>query len=614
MKWPFPRAQAHADAQAARMERWARGDSVARPRASRPVGRSGSETFEFPRWRSRVVIGVLLLAFAGLFGRATWLQVKEREMLHSQSQARVSRYVEMPAFRGRILDRNSEVLAVSTPACSVFAVADQTKLSPAQTEVLAKAIDVPTAQLSRRLQSDEGILMLKRQLAPHTCDAVAKLRMPGIGVQREYKREYPHGEAFAQVLGMTNIDDLGQEGIELAQNSWLAGTAGKRKVIVNRRGEVVEDVASLALPQEGRDIQLALDHRLQFLAYQAVADAVKAAKAKAGSAVVMDTQTGELLALVNYPSFNPNDRRTYSKDSARNRALTDTFEPGSTIKPFTIAQALERGIVRPDTVIDTQGGELTVQSATIRDTKNYGDLTVEQVLAKSSNVGTAKMAMRLSSETLYKAFAASGFGLPPQTGFPGEVGGRLRQPGTWREVEKITMSYGYGLSVNLVQLARAYTVFAGDGERKAATLMRTANPSAGEPVFSPRTVMQVRKMLEMAVESDAGTGKLARVKGYRVGGKTGTARKVVNGRYAEGKYVGSFVGLAPMSNPRVVVAVMIDEPEPLPNRYYGGVVAAPAFSRITHEALRLLNVPYDAPLTVELPGTISPESLPKEEV
>ncbi len=568
-----------------------------------------------PRWRSMVILFSLLGAFVGLFGRATWLQVKERDALRHESQARISREVELPAFRGRILDRNGEVLAVSTPARTVFAVADQADLSAAQISEVGKLLEMPVAQLTKRLQSDEGIVMLKRQLSPSAGDAIAKMKIPGIGVQNEYKREYPHNEAFAQVLGMANIDDIGQEGIELAQNGWLGGKAGKRKVIVNRRGEVVEDVASVEPPQEGRDVQLSIDQRLQFLAYQALADAVVEHKAKAGSAVVLDAQTGEILALTNYPSFNPNVRTTYTKDRARNRALTDTFEPGSTMKPFTMATALERGLVRPDSIVATAPGTLTIGNRTIRDAHAGGDMTMEEVVAQSSNVGTAKIAMRMNNEQLHKSYALAGFGTSPQTGFPGEVGGRLRNPASWREIEKVTMSYGYGLSVNLVQLARAYTVFASEGERKAATLMRTNGAVAGEPVFTSKTVLQIRKMLELAVESEKGTGQRARVVGYRVGGKTGTAKKSMNGRYVDGKYVGSFVGIAPMSNPRVVVAVMIDEPDASPHKYYGGIVAAPAFSRITREALRLLNVPFDAAPEPDLPRPVpTPEALPKEEV
>jgi cell division protein FtsI (penicillin-binding protein 3) len=574
-----------------------------------------SAILSLPRWRRRTVLLMLLCGFLGLLGRATWLQVIDRDSLREESDARISREIEVPAFRGRILDRNGEVLAVSTPARSVFAFTEKVKLSSAQLAVLSKELDMPAAQITKRLDSDEGVVMLKRQIRVESGDRIAKLKIPGIGVQREYKREYPHGEAFAQVLGITNIDDVGQEGIELAQNGWLAGKPGKRKVIVNRRGEVVEDVASVLPPQEGRDIQLAIDYRLQFLTYQALTDAVSEARAKAGGAVVLDVATGEILALANWPTFDPNKRSTFTKERARNRALTDTFEPGSTIKPFTTALALEKNIVRPDTVIATGAGKLTINTATIHDTRGYGDLTVEQVLAKSSNVGTAKLAMRLSSDMLHHAFTQAGFGSAPQTGFPGEVGGRLRNPASWREIEKITMSYGYGLSVNLVQLARAYTVFASNGERKATTLMKTGGVVAGEPVFSAETVQRVRKMLTLAVESKEGTGQRAQIVGYHVGGKTGTAKKIVNGHYASGKYVGSFVGFAPVSNPRVVVAVMIDEPDASTDRYYGGVVAAPAFSRITREALRFLDAPYDAPYTLDLPRPAVPvDSLPKEEV
>jgi cell division protein FtsI (penicillin-binding protein 3) len=583
-------------------------------RATKPDERE-QQPIVLPRWRSMVVVFTLLAAFAALLGRAMWLQIKDRDSLRSESQARISREIELPAFRGRILDRNGEMLAVSTPARSVFAVADKAELSASQINEVGKLLDIPAAQLSKRLQSEEGIVMLKRGLSPEIGDAIAKLKIPGIGVQNEYKRMYPHNESFAQVLGMANIDDVGQEGIELAQNGWLGGKPGKRRVIVNRRGEVVEDIASVETPLEGRDVQLSIDQRLQFLAYQALADAVIEHKAKAGSAVVLDAQSGEILALTNYPSFNPNKRATYTKERARNRALTDTFEPGSTIKPFTMATALERGLVRPDSIVATAPGTLTIGNRTIRDAHVGGDMTMEEVVAQSSNVGTAKIALRMNNEVLHKSYALSGFGTSPQTGFPGEVGGRLRNPASWREIEKVTMSYGYGLSVNLVQLARAYTVFASDGERKAATLMRTNGAVAGEPVFTPKTVLQIRKMLELAVESEKGTGQRARVVGYRVGGKTGTAKKSMNGRYADGKYVGSFVGIAPMSSPRVVVAVMIDEPDASPHKYYGGVVAAPAFSRITREALRLLNVPFDAAPEPDLPRPVpTPESLPKEEV
>jgi cell division protein FtsI (penicillin-binding protein 3) len=396
---------------------------------------------------------------------------------------------------------------------------------------------------------------------------------------------------MGHVVGFTGDRDAGQEGIELAQQAWLGGSAGSRRVIIDRRGDVVADVAAVRAPQAGRDLALAIDSRLQFLAFRELKAAVEQHKAKAGGLIVLDVATGEVLALANWPAFNPNRRDRIERDRMRNRAFTDTFEPGSTMKPFAIAAALDAGLVSPATPIATQGGALTIGGRTIHDAHPYGVLTVEQVLQKSSNIGTAKIALQLPAETMHGKLAAAGFGTPARTGYPGEVSGRLRPAKSWKPIEQATISYGHGISTNLVQLARAYTIFATDGEVKPATLFKTAGPVAGEPVIRPETARAVRRMLEMATQP-GGTAPKAQVVGYRVAGKTGTAHKLEGKTYAN-KYVASFVGFAPASQPRIVVAVMIDEPSA--GQYYGGAVAAPVFSIVTGASLRLLGVPSDAP-------------------
>ena len=568
-------------------------------------------------WRSRLVLIFCLGAFALLIGRSFYLQGFDNDFLQAEGEARYARVVDMPALRGAVMDRNGKALAISTPVESIWAAPSAMKqLDNAQVAKLAAALAMDTKALSTRLADKEkNFVWIKRQMSPDQAALVIALKIPGVFQQREFRRFYPTGETAAHVIGFTSVEDQGQEGIELAQQASLAGSPGQRRVIKDRKGRIVEDIENLKIPREGKPLNLSIDERLQYIAHRELKAAVDANKAKGGALVMLDARTGEVLALVNQPDFNPNNRSGVQTQQMRNRSVTDTFEPGSTMKPFTMATALERGLVRPDSIVATAPGTLTIGNRTIRDAHAGGDMTMEEVVAQSSNVGTAKIAMRMNNEHLHKSYALAGFGTSPQTGFPGEVGGRLRNPATWREIEKVTMSYGYGLSVNLVQLARAYTVFASEGERKAATLMRTNGAVAGEPVFTAKTVAQIRKMLELAVESEKGTGQRARVVGYRVGGKTGTAKKSVNGKYADGKYVGSFVGIAPMSNPRIVVAVMIDEPDASPHKYYGGVVAAPAFSRIAREALRLLNVPFDAAPEPDLPRPVpTPEALPKEEV
>ena len=545
-----------------------------------------------PGIRSVVVLAFLGAGLLALLGRAVYLQAINTGFLQSQGNSRFSRVVEIPAHRGKITDRHGAPLAISTPVKSLWAFSGQIEATPEQWHKLAGLLETSAAELQTRLRDAGDFLYLKRGLPPEIAEQVMALHIKGIYEQREYRRYYPAGEVAAHLVGLTDIDDNGQEGIELGQQSWLGGKPGSRRVIINRRGEAVEDIEGVRRPQEGRELALAIDQKLQFLAFRELQAAVSANRAKAGGAVVLDALTGEILALANLPSFNPNNRSKIVRDKARNRALTDTFEPGSTLKPFTIAAALEARKIRPDTTIQTGGGTLQIGSATIHDSHPYEALTVEQVIQKSSNVGAARIALSLPAETLWRTLAQAGFGNTPQTGFPGEVAGRLRPAKNWRPIEQATIAYGHGISVNLVQLARAYTVFASEGDLKPVSLLKTAGPIAGQPMLSRETALAVRKMLELAVQP-AGTAPKAQVPGYRVAGKTGTAHKVEGNGYAANKYVSSFVGLAPASNPRLIVAVMLDEPSA--GQHFGGAVAAPVFSRIMGEALRGLAIPGDAP-------------------
>jgi len=548
---------------------------------------------ELPRLRAPLVFGVLALLFAGLVGRSLYLQWIDNEFLQEQGSARHSRDLEVPAHRGRIVDRFGEALAVSTPVRSLWAFPDKFEATPVQMRDLARILETTPQRIAARLDAHEDFAFIARQVAPETSERAMALRIKGLHDQNEYRRYYPGGEVTAQILGFTGDKDIGQEGIELAQQQWLAGVPGSRRVIINRRFEAVEDVAAIRAPQAGRDLALAIDTRLQYLAFRELKAAVEANKAKAGGMVIVDIATGEILALANWPTYNPNRRDKVTPEKMRNRALTDIFEPGSTLKPFTIAAALEAGKVRPDTVIQTGNGTLTIGPNTIRDAHPAGALTVEQVIQKSSNVGSGKIALMMPSDTMWQMFTNVGFGAVPRTGFPGEVGGRVRPARTWKPIEQVTMAYGHGISVSLVQLARAYTIFATDGEVKPVTLLRSEDRVQGRPVISPATARAVRRMLEMAVQP-GGTAPKAQVVGYRVAGKTGTAHKLEGKGYAPNKYVSSFVGFAPVSQPRLIVAVMIDEPAG--GQYYGGSVAGPVFSKVMGSALRTLGVPTDAPI------------------
>ena len=565
-----------------------------KPAATRGGTRRHTEAapLVLPRLRSPLVFGMLALLLVGLAVRSIYLQWIDNEFLQSQGSARYSRELEVPAHRGRIVDRFGEALALSTPVKSLWAFPDKFEAPPEAMAELARILDTTPQKLRARLDANEDFAFIARQIAPEAAARVMALRIRGLHDQNEYRRFYPGGEVTAHIIGFTGDLDAGQEGIELAQQPWLAGVPGSRRVIINRRSEAVEDVAAVKPPQAGRDLALAIDTRLQYLAFRELKAAVELHKAKAGGVVILDVVTGEILALANWPTYNPNRRDKVARERMRNRALTDVFEPGSTMKPFTIAAALESGRFRADTIIQTAPGTLTIGTQTIHDAHPAGALTVEQVIQKSSNVGSAKIALGLPSETLWTMFSEAGFGSAPKTGFPGEVGGRLRAAKTWKPIEQATMSYGHGISVNLVQMARAYTMFATDGEVKPTTLFRSEGRAAGRQVIRPETARIVRRMLELAT-LPGGTAPKAQVVGYRVAGKTGTSRKLENGGYTT-KYISSFVGFAPVSNPRLVVAVMIDEPTS--GQYYGGAVAAPVFSNVTGAALRALGVPTDAPV------------------
>ncbi len=503
------------------------------------------------------------------------------DFLQKQGEARYARTLDVPATRGKVTDRSGVVLAASVPARAIWAIPDDVEATPAQLAQLARLLDLPLAELKRRLANDDrSFVYLRRQVDVEVAEAIARLKLAGIHSTREFKRHYPEGATAAHVVGFTNLEDRGQEGIELANDGQLAGRTGSRRVIKDRLGRVVED-DWLREPLDGRDL------------------AVEQHGAKAGAAVVLDARTGEVMALANWPSFDPNVRNDQRKtrwlpDTLRNRVITDTFEPGSTLKPFSVAAAMDAGLVRPEQRIQTAPGHIVVGGRRISDTHPHELLTVEQIVAKSSNVGTVKITLDMPAEQLWNTYAAVGFGQAPAAralGFQGAVAGRLRPYKSWRPVEQATIAYGYGVSVSLLQLARAYTAFARDGDVVPVSLMKLDAPPAGVQVMKPETARAMRRMLEMAV-SDEGTAPQARIAGYRVAGKTGTARKLKDGQYVNA-YVASFAGFAPVSDPRIVVAVMIDEPGG--GRFYGGDVAAPVFAQIAAGSLRTLQVPPDGP-------------------
>ncbi len=563
-----------------------------------------------PVWRARLLMLLVFFGFMILAARALYLQGLRSDFLQQKGENRYAHVMEISAHRGMITDRNGEPLALSTPVESVWAVPSDAELSTEQRSRLARLLGMEAAELKKKLADpDRDFVYLKRQLPPDLVAKVVQMNLPGVFLKREYRRYYPSAEVTAHVVGMNSVDDAGKEGIELAYQDWLSGKPGSRRVIKDRLGHVVEDMESIRAPQPGRELALSIDQRIQYLAFRELKSAIVSNEAKAGSIVVLDVNSGEVLALANWPTYNPNNRDTINLERARNRAVVNLFEPGSTLKPFTVAAALESGLVSPGSMIDTEGGRYTVGNRTIHDAHPEGILTVAQVIQKSSNVGSAKMALSMAPQKLWTMLSDVGFGVPTKVGFPGEVTGKLRAYQTWKPIEQATMSYGHGISVSLLQLARAYSVFATDGELKPLTLIRRDQPVDGKRVVSARTAASVRKMLEM-VTQPGGTATRAQVVGYRVAGKTGTAHKLIGASYAPDRYVSSFVGFAPASQPRLVIAVMLDEPGG--KSYYGGEVAAPVFSNVMAGALRLLGIEPDA--TPD--NVISPDATPvvREEV
>ena len=559
-----------------------------------------------PIWRSQFIVAFISLGFLGLVARAAYVQVVDNAFFKRQGAVRFVRNLDLPANRGRILDRNGMILATSVPVPSIWASPDDIERQPEKLKALVGLLGLSIKELEKKLEDeDKSFVWLKRQVDESVAKQIADLKIKGVFSRMEYKRMYPEGEAAAHVVGFTSVENTGQEGIELAFNNDLGGKPGSRRVIKNRLGQVVEDIGEMVPPIDGRDLQLSIDTKVQFFAYQKLREAVIDNKAAAGSVVVLDVQTGEILALVNYPSYVPDKRINLTGAQLRNRALTDTFEPGSTMKPFVIGLALEKGLVNPESIIDTAPGKLSMYGATITDAHPHGALSVNEVIQKSSNVGTVKIAMRMPAHDMWEMYSKVGFGQKPQLPFPGTVAGRLRPYKTWRPIEQATMSYGYGLSASLFQLAQAYSVFAHNGEMLPASLIKGQNRSNATRAMSEKNAASVRNMLHM-VTLPGGTAPKAQTMGYAVGGKTGTAHKVEGKGYAGKKYRGFFVGIAPIETPRIVVAVMIDEPTN--GRYFGGDVAAPVFSETVQQTLRMMGIQPDMAVKPQVFAKLEPES------
>jgi cell division protein FtsI (penicillin-binding protein 3) len=551
---------------------------------------------KLPAWRRRVLLIVVLLGFAALLARSVYLQSFHKQFLQDKGEARYSRTISLQSHRGKITDRNGELLAISSPVESIWMSPADVKITPVQVKEVADLLGLDKEEITNKLvNTDREFVYLKRRVSPELAAKVMKVGVSGIYQQREYKRYYPAGEMAAHLVGFTGVDDKGQEGFELALNTELTGKTGSRRVIKDRSGHIVEDLEAVNVPQDGRDVVLSIDRRIQYLAHRELLKAVEAHQALAGAAIVLDAKTGEVLAMANVPTYNPNNPINI-KGKTRNRAIVDMFEPGSTMKPVTVAAGLESGQYQFDTKINTAPGTLTIGPATIHDSHAHGVLSVAEVIQKSSNVGASKIALSLDRFYMWNTFNQLGFGSKTRIGFPGEAAGKVRDYKTWRPIEQATMSFGNGISVTLLQLARAYTVFANEGELKPVSLLKLQDAPVGVPVFSPKTADDMKAMLEMVVQP-GGTALKAQVVGYRVAGKTGTTHKLGAHGYEKNKYVGSFVGMAPASNPRLIIAVMIDEPNTANDQYYGGVVAAPVFSAVMGESLRILAVPQDSPNT-----------------
>ena len=555
---------------------------------------------EISQKRSHMVLGALVGIFVVCFLRAGYLQCFNTEFLQKQGEVRYAKTLEIAAGRGQIYDRNGVVLAASLPARSIWATTNLVTATPQQISQLSDLLGVSERTLQKRLSGKDAFVNLARQVDMDVVRQVQAMHLEGLTYSPDVKRHYPGGEVSAHIVGFNNREDHGQEGVELANDKTLTGQNGARRVIRDRLGHVIEEMWTQE-PVPGQDLHLSIDSRIQYIAYSAVRNAVEKHQAKAGAVVVADSITGEILALVSWPGFDPNDRSTFAFEKIRNRVVTDTYEPGSIMKPFAIAKALDMGIVRPDSLIQTSPGSIRVADRKISDTKDFGLLTVSQVIAKSSNVGTVKIAMQIPAQTLWETYSRLGFGQAPQVGFPGAVAGRLRPAKTWGPVEQATISYGYGLSTSLMQIAQAYTVFARNGDVIPLTLMKQDHPAVGEQIYRPEVARQMRAMMMTTVHR-GGTASRLKVTGYTVAGKTGTVYKVKNGEYVK-DYVASFVGVAPATQPRLVVAVMIDEPKD--SGHVGGVVAAPVFGEVVEAALRTMLVNPDDPMMVAGGGLLA---------
>ncbi|WP_313032809.1 peptidoglycan D,D-transpeptidase FtsI family protein [Massilia alkalitolerans] len=571
--------------------------NTSRVAASKGVAFSKSPVLavNVPNWRSRLVLFVLFAAFAALAVRALWLQGVSTQFLQKQGKSRYERLVELPAARGKIMDRNGQVLASSLPVKAVAAFPKEVlNASDDKLAELARLLDMPLSEVRTKLDPKRSYVYLKRQVEMDKVEQIEKLKIDGIDTRKEYKRYYPQGEVMTHMVGFTNVEDRGQEGMELFHQKALMGVPGSRRVIRDRLGHIAEDLGMFREPHHGKDLTLSVDSKLQYIAFTSVKNAVEKFNAQAGGAVVLDVHTGEVLAMANYPTYNPNDRAGLTGAQLRNRVITDTFEPGSTLKPVTVALGLEKKKITPDTVFDTSGGRIVVGGRPIRDMHPKDALTTSGIIQKSSNVGTVKIAQLLEPKDMWELYTKLGYGQAPRFGFPGAVAGRVRPWKSWKPIEYANMSFGHGLSVSLLQLARSYMVFARDGDIIPLSFLKVTEEPVGQQVISPETAAKVRTMLESVVEP-GGTATRARVAGYRVGGKTGTAEKIVNGRYSKTDNIGYFVGIAPMSKPRFVIAVMIDNPRGALRT--GGSVAAPTAADLASNALRAANVPPDSSIT-----------------
>ena len=562
-------------------------------RANRGRGEESLLLVPIPAARSKWVFFIFFAALICVGLKAFWLQCGiSTDFLKKQGEARYARTLPVPAQRGQIVDRNGVVLASTIPARSVWADPQEALgLKHEDFVKLAGILEMEPEIIERKIESRRGksFVYIDRQIEVEKGEAVRALNLAGIHVSNEVRRNYPDGPISAHIVGFTDSDNNGREGIELADNQELSGKQGSRRVIRDRLGRIVEDVW-VKEGVVGSDVVLSIDSRLQFIAHKALAAAVERHAAKAGAVVVTDVRTGEVLAMSSWPTYDPNSRRSVKFENIRNRVITDTFEPGSTMKPFAIAKALDLGIVRPDTLVQTAPGKLTIGDRTIGDTHDYGMITVSQVVAKSSNIGTSKIALEMAPETLWDMYSALGFGQSPEVGLPGAASGRLRPAKSWRPIEQATISYGHGISVSLLQLVRAYTALARNGDVIDLTFKRTYAPAKGEQIFRPEVARQMRAMMTQTVQA-GGTARRVSVQGYTIAGKTGTANKIENGEYVD-KYVASFVGMAPAGQPRIIVAVMVDEPTQ--GSHYGGTVAAPVFNEVTASALQLIGVHPDA--------------------